>query len=97
MNIRSVGPPGSPPVEIRQRTTREPAESSEPARAPPAESARPARPLDPVSDGLKSLVLQTQETGTDPGAASNETLTQLFGTLVDLLAKAPAPSTKLDV
>ncbi|MDB5366074.1 MAG: hypothetical protein JWM77_2001 [Rhodospirillales bacterium] len=99
MSISGVGSPGSPPVDVRQRTTSEPTETKQPISAAPGEAAAPlpGKPLDQISGEIKNALLQTQETANDPGAASNETLTQLFRTLVDLLAKSPAPSTKLDV
>jgi hypothetical protein len=99
MSISGIGTPGSPPVDVRQRTTGEPTETKQSTSAAPGEVAapRPGKPHDQIAGEVKNALLQTQEAANDPGAASNETLTQLFRTLVDLLAKSPAPSTKLDV
>lgn len=71
-----------------------------PVDAPAAAAGgKPQLPLDQLADELKSTVLQAQDVAAaDADGASNEMLTQLFRTLVDLLAEPPLqPGTKLDV
>lgn len=98
MSINKVGTTGSAPLDVRPPGRMQ--DTAAAAASLPAQSvdgARPSKPLDQVSDDLKSVVLQAQDLAEgDASGASNELLTQLFRTLVDLLAEEP-PRTKLDV
>lgn len=96
MGINSIGPGNSLPLDLRPAAQEAVADAAPDATAAPTPSA-PTRSLDPLADAAKDAVLQAQEVAQATGA-SNEQLTKLFQTLIDLLADGPTPpGTKLDV
>ncbi|GIL38983.1 hypothetical protein [Roseiterribacter gracilis] len=98
MSITGVQTTGPAPRDARQTPPTDAPDDTAKAQtnsAAQAEAAKPTKPLDQVADNLKNVVLQTQA---DASGASNESLTQLFRVLIDLLAEpSPGPKTKLDV
>jgi hypothetical protein len=97
MGINSIGPGNPLPLDLRplQDAAKNDGQTAAPAPAQPAPPV--SKPLDPLADSAKDAVLQAQEVAQATGA-SDEQLTKLFQTLIDLLADGPKPpGTKLDV